>query len=150
MSCALNDWVPRPTLIVAGAHAVTALAQYRDVYRRMLAGGIIGSVNGQHDREAATWFFVAAPATAALGVVSRWGVTRTGQIPPAVPPTLLSIGALVAALTPARGGWALIALGIAGLAAAPSQTEAQALPNVPSPARLSGAASRPSAPHPSR
>ena len=70
---ALNGWVPRLTLIVAGAHAVTAFAQYRDVYRKMLAGGIIGTVNGQHDREAATWFFVAAPATAALGLVSRWG-----------------------------------------------------------------------------
>ncbi len=78
---ALNRWVPRLTLIVAGAHAVTALAQYRDVYRKMLAGGIIGSVDGHHDREAATWFFVAAPATAALGLVSRWGSRAPARFP---------------------------------------------------------------------
>ena len=94
----------------------------------MLAGGIIGSVNGQHDREAATWFFVAAPATAALGLVSRWGLKRTGQIPPAVRTTLLSLGALIAALTPASGGWALMALGIAGFAADRSPTTAQPSP----------------------
>ena len=136
---ALNRWVPRLTLIVAGAHAVTAFAQYRDVYRKMLAGGIIGSVNGQHDPEAATWFFVAAPAMAALGLVSRWGVERTGEIPPAVPPTLLSLGALIAALSPASGGWVLIALGIAGFAAAEARPQHKPRrPLDPSPAASSG------------
>ena len=148
---ALNRWVPNLTLIVAGAHAVTAFAQYRDVYRKMLAGGIIGSVNGQHDREAATWFFVAAPATAALGLVSRWGVERTGEIPPAVPPTLLSLGALIAALSPASGGWVLIALGIAGFAAGRSPTVAQAShPIDPSLLALSEPVGRAGPPHPSR
>ena len=113
----LNRWVPRLTLVVAGAHAVTAVAQYRDVYRDMLPEGVVGSVDGQHDREAATWFFVGAPSVAALGLVSRWGVKNAGCIPPAVPPTLLGLGALVAALSPASGGWALLGLGAAGLAA---------------------------------
>ncbi len=113
----LNRWVPRLTLVVAGVHAVTAVAQYRHVYRDMLSEGIVGSVDGQHDREAATWFFVGAPAVAALGLVSRWGVKNAGRIPPAVPPTLLGLGALIAALNPASGGWALLGLGAAGLAA---------------------------------
>ncbi len=113
----LNRWVPRLTLVVAGLHAVTAVAQYRDVYRDMLSEGIVGSIDGQRDREAATWFFVGAPAVAALGLVSRWGVKNAGSIPPAVPPTLLGLGALIAALDPASGGWALLGLGAAGLAA---------------------------------
>ena len=113
----LNRWVPRLTLVVAGAHAVTAVAQYREVYRDMLSEGIVGSVDGQHDREAATWFLVGAPAVAALGLVSRWGVRNAGRIPPAVPPTLLGLGALIAAVDPASGGWALLGLGAAGLAA---------------------------------
>lgn len=113
----LNRWVPRLTLVVAGLHTVTALAQYHGVYREMLSAGIVGSVDGQHDREAATWFFIGAPAMAALGLVSRWGVDQTGQIPPAVPPTLLGLGVLIAALSPVGGGWPLIGLGAAGFAA---------------------------------
>ena len=147
---ALPRWVPRLTLVVAGAHAVTALAQYRDAYRDMLAEGIIGSVDGQHDREAATWFFVAAPATAALGLVSPWGVERTGQIPPAVPPTLLSLGAVIAALSPASGDWALMALGIAGFAAGRRATAAPASPPSRSPARLVTPPGRAGEPHPCR
>ena len=113
----LNRWVPRLTLVLAGVHAVTAVAQYRQVYRDMFSDGIVGSVDRQHDREAATWFFVGAPSVAALGLVSRWGVKHAGCIPPAVPPTLLGLGALIAALSPASGGWALLGLGAAGLAA---------------------------------
>ena len=112
-----NCWVPRLTLALSGVHALTAIVQYRDVYNDMVSSGIVGSVSGQHDREAATWFFVAAPAVAGLGLVSRWSVKHTGRIPPAVPPTLLGVGALVSALDPASGGWALIGLGIAGMAA---------------------------------
>lgn len=113
----LNRWVPRLTLGVAAVHAGTALAQYRHVYADMLSTGIVGSVAGQSDREAATWFFVAAPAVAALGLVSDWGVKHTGRIPPAVPPTLLGLGTLISGLSPTSGGWALIGLGLAGLAA---------------------------------
>ena len=57
------------------------------------------------------------PAVAALGLISRWGVKSAGCMPPAVPPTLLGLGALIAALSPVSGGWALLGLGAAGLAA---------------------------------
>lgn len=77
----LNRWVPRLTLVVAGLHAVTAFAAYHDTYRDMLSTGIVGSVHGQNDREAATWFFIGAPAVAALGLVSGWSVEHTGRIP---------------------------------------------------------------------
>ncbi len=133
----LNRWVPRLTLAVAGLHAVTALAQYHGVYRDMLSAGIVGSVGGQHDREAATWFFLGAPAMAALGLVSRWGVNETGWIPPAVPPTLLGLGVLIAAVSPVSGGWVLIGLGVAGLAAG-RHTSHQTMPGPGAYERLSG------------
>jgi Family of unknown function (DUF6463) len=114
---ALNRWIPRLTIGVAGLHAITALATYHDEYRDILAAGLVGTVDGHRDREAATWFLVAAPAVAGLGFASRWSVERTGSIPPAVPPTLLGLGALVALLSPGPGGIAVIALGAAGVAA---------------------------------
>jgi hypothetical protein len=114
---ALNRWIPRLTIGVAGLHAVTALAIYHKEYRDILEAGIVGTVDGHRDREAATWFLVAAPAVAALGFASRWSVDHTETIPPAVPTTLLGLGVPIAVLSPGPGGIALIALGAAGVAA---------------------------------
>jgi Family of unknown function (DUF6463) len=113
----LNHWIPRLTIGVAGLHAMTAVATYHDEYRDILKAGLVGTVDGRRDREAATWFLVAAPALAALGFASQWSVKHTGRIPPAVPTTLLGLGALVALLSPGPGGIALLALGAAGIAA---------------------------------
>ena len=114
---ALNRWIPRLTIGVAGLHAITALAIYHKEYRDILEAGLVGTVDGHRDREAATWFLVAAPAVAALGFASRWSVDQTETIPPAVPTTLLGLGVPIAVLSPGPGGIALIALGAAGIAA---------------------------------
>jgi hypothetical protein len=114
---ALNRWVPRLTIAVAGLHAITALATYHNEYRDILEAGLVGTVDGHRDREAATWFLVAAPAVAALGFASRWSVDHTETIPPAVPTTLLGLGVPIAVLSPGPGGIALIALGAAGVVA---------------------------------
>lgn len=114
---ALNHWIPRLTIGVAGLHAITAVATYHDEYSDMLAAGLVGTVGGHRDREAATWFLVAAPALAAFGFASRWSVKHTGTIPPAVPTTLLGLGTLIALVSPGPGGIALIALGAVGIAA---------------------------------
>jgi hypothetical protein len=114
---ALNRWIPRLTIGVAGLHAITALATYHDEYRDILAAGLVGTVDGHRDREAATWFLIAAPAVAALGFASRWSVEHTETIPPAVPTTLIGLGVPIALLSPGPGGIALIALGAAGIAA---------------------------------
>lgn len=113
----LNDWIPRLTVGVAALHGITAVALYRDQYGDMLSAGLVGTVDGHRDREAATWFFVAAPTLAAIGFVSRWSVQHTGRIPPAVPPTLIGVGTLIAVVSPGPGGLALIALGAGGIAA---------------------------------
>ncbi|MGH9269716.1 MAG: DUF6463 family protein [Ilumatobacteraceae bacterium] len=114
---ALDRWIPRLIIGVAGLHAIDAVVVYHDEYRDILAAGLIGTVDGHRDREAATWFLVAAPAVAALGFASRWSVERTGRIPPVVPTTLIGLGALIALLSPGPGGIALGALGAAGIAA---------------------------------
>jgi Family of unknown function (DUF6463) len=113
----LNRWIPRLTIAVAGAHAITAFANYRDEYRDILTAGVVGTVDGHRDREAATWFLVAAPTLASLGFASRWSVERTGSLPPSVPRTLIGLGAFVALLSPGPGGIALVAIGAAGVVA---------------------------------
>lgn len=128
----LNHWIPRLTIGVAGLHAITAVATYHDEYRDMLTAGLVGTVDGHRDREAATWFLVAAPALAALGLASQWSVQHAGSIPPAVPTTLIGLGALIALLSPGPGGIALIALGAGGIAA---RSQHPAHPEMDGPAR---------------
>ncbi len=113
----LNRWVPRLTLVVAGSTPSLRwpnIAMSTVTCCRRASSARLTASTSERRPPGSLW---GAPAVAALGLVSRWGVKNAGCIPPAVPPTLLGLGALIAALSPASGGWALLGLGAAGLAA---------------------------------
>lgn len=119
-------WIPRLTYGVAAAHAAVGVVIHREPLRAMLADGVVGSAGDDGPRDAAVWFLLAAPATAGIAGLGRWGVERTGELPRPVGVALLGLGAAVVVVDPASGGWLLLGLGVASLLGASGVGQASA------------------------
>ena len=105
-------WLPRPTagdaLTVVGAlHTSIGLAKYHKGLREMVRDGVIDTVEGDPEREAAVWFLTCGASLILMGRLARWTQRQTGTLPSFVGPMLFGIGAVGASFMPRSGFWAL-------------------------------------------
>jgi len=103
---------PRPTagdaLTVVGVlHTTVGLAKYRRTLRKMAREGVIDTVKGDREREAALWFLTCGASLILTGRLARWTQLQTGTLPASTGTMLLGTGAAGAALLPRSGFWAL-------------------------------------------
>ena len=89
-------------------HTSFGLANYREVLRRMVRDGVIDTVEGDPEREAAFWFLASGASLVLMGLLARWTQRRTGTLPSFVGPMLLGIGAAGVTLMPRSGFWAVL------------------------------------------
>jgi Family of unknown function (DUF6463) len=104
-----NRWIPRAMLGGAALHIAIGLADPRT--RELVAAGLVGALDGDPGREASLWFLALGLAFAALGELARWSVRTTGRLPTRLGEWLVGIGAPIAVVEPASGGWLVLGLG---------------------------------------
>ncbi|HEX5850777.1 MAG TPA: DUF6463 family protein [Rubrobacter sp.] len=103
--------LPRPTsgaaLVVIGIlHTSIGLLEYRAVLREMVRDGMIDTVEGDAEREAAFWFLTCGVSLVSMGWSFRWARQQTGTLPSFVGPALLGIATAGVTLMPRSGFWA--------------------------------------------
>ncbi|MEU9144033.1 DUF6463 family protein [Streptomyces sp. NPDC048349] len=114
----LLRWVPRLLLVAAGMHSIVAVVGAFSVWGDITKAGVIGAVGSHDDRALVLWFTVCGLALAALGTLTQWILRTVGSLPRQLGFWLLAMGALIAALQPASGGWLVIGIGGLALVAA--------------------------------
>jgi hypothetical protein len=119
-----NRWIPRAMLGGAALHIAIGLADPRT--RELVAAGLVGALGGDPGREASLWFLALGLAFAALGELARWLVRTTGRLPTRLGEWLVGIGALIAVVEPASGGWLVLGIGVWAMWAVRSKTAAGA------------------------
>jgi hypothetical protein len=103
-------WIPRVALAGAALHIAIGLADPRT--RELVDVGPVGALDGDPGREAILWFLALGLAFAALGELARWSVRATGRLPTRLGEWLVGIGALIAVVEPASGGWLVLGIGL--------------------------------------
>ena len=111
-------WIPRSLAVIGAAHLGVAAVEYRRPLGAMASAGVVNSVGGDAERDAAVWFTLGGVAMLTLAEVARWGVRETGRVPRRLGAGLVALGAPLVVVMPASGGWALLGAGAATLAAA--------------------------------
>jgi hypothetical protein len=112
----------RPTagdalMVVGVLHTAIGLAKYRRTLREMARDGMVGTVNGDHERDEAFWFLVCGTSMVLTGRLARWAQLRTRTLPASVGSMLLGFGAAGATLMPRSGFWSLVVPDILALKA---------------------------------
>lgn len=102
----------RPTsgaaLVVIGIlHTSIGLVEYRAVLREMVRDGMIDTVEGEAEREAAFWFLTCGVSLVSMGWSLRWARRQKGTSPSFVGPALLDIAMAGIAFIPRSGFWAV-------------------------------------------
>jgi len=106
------------TLTVVGfLHTAVGLAKYHKTLGRMACEGVIDTVQGDHEREAALWFLMCGASLMLTGRLARWTQLQNGMLPASTGPMLLGIGATGVALLPRSGFWALLVPAVLAFAA---------------------------------
>jgi len=87
----LPSFTAGDALIVVGVlHTAIGFAEYRRTSREMARDGMVGTVDGDHERGEAFWFLVCGASMVLTGRLARWAQLRTGTLP-------ASAGSLVSA-----------------------------------------------------
>ena len=112
--------LPRPTAgaalsIVGILHLSIGLVEHRKVLREIVRGGVIDTVGGDAEREAAFWFITCGVTIVLMGSLARWARLQTGTLPTFVGPALLGIGTAGVTLMPRSGFWAVFVTAILAL-----------------------------------
>jgi hypothetical protein len=99
-------------LIATGiGHAAVGLVLFRHPVADVLREGIVNTVRGQYDREAAFWFLLFSPVCAALGHLVNRAVARgDGEMLRFMGGALLGIGVVGVLLMPVSGFWIVCAI----------------------------------------
>lgn len=98
--------------IVGILHTSIGLAEHREVLRDVVRDGVIDTVEGDAEREAAFWFITCGVAIVLMGWSLRWARLQTGTLPRFVGPALLGIGTVGVTLMPRSGFWAVLVAAI--------------------------------------
>jgi hypothetical protein len=101
-------------LIATGiGHAAVGLLLFRQPIADILREGLINTVRGQFDREAAFWFLLFSPVCVALGqLVTRAVADGDASTLRSLGATLLAIGVVGIALMPVSGFWIVVAIAV--------------------------------------
>ena len=94
-------------MVVGVLHTAIGFAEYRRTLREMARDGMVGTVDGDHERGEAFWFLVCGASIVLTGRLARWAQLRTGTIPASAGSMLLGISVAGATLMPRSGFWAL-------------------------------------------
>ncbi|MEV6279940.1 DUF6463 family protein [Nocardia sp. NPDC051832] len=111
---AATRWVPRLLLAAAALHWVFMVTD--GIWIELAKAGLWNTVTpDDHARMATLWFGLAGIAYLGLGLIARNAAATTGRIPAEISWTLVAVGAPMAVIMPASGGWLLLALGLYAL-----------------------------------
>ncbi|KAB2352671.1 DUF6463 family protein [Actinomadura rudentiformis] len=120
----VNRRVPRPASIpwliigIAIIHTVYAFVALAGTWGDIVQDGVVNSVSGDPEREAALWFFYAGIGFMAIGTFAHRAIRTTGRLPLQVGVYLLLIGGTMVVIQPASGGFLVLVAGLLALAAA--------------------------------
>ena len=102
-------------MVVGVLHTAVGFAEYRRTLREMARDGMVGTVDGDHERGEAFWFLVCGASMVLTGRLARWAQLQTGTLPASAGSMLLGIGAAGATLMPRSGFWAVFVPAILAL-----------------------------------
>ena len=110
----------RPTLKGAldGRRVFLRFVALAGTWGDIVQDGVVNSVSGEPEREAALWFFYAGIGFMAIGTFAYRAIHTTGRLPLQVGVYLLLIGGTMAVIQPVSGGILVLIAGAMALAAA--------------------------------
>lgn len=130
-------------LIILGAlHLLYGGVAFAGALADIGGDGLLNTVDGHDDREAAFWYFVSGLLIGLLGFLAVWAEARTGTLPRFLGWSLVGLGVAGVVLMPISPFWVVIAIGALLLWAPAHDRAAHAAPS--SPATYEGRAGRPS------
>ena len=107
----MNRLAARLLKVTAVGHALIGLVLFRVPLAAIVGDGVLNSVTGQLDREAAFWFLLFSPICFALGqIVERAVHQGDARLLAIVGWHLLGIGVVGAIIMPVSGFWIVIAI----------------------------------------
>lgn len=104
----VGDVITATGVLHVGLGAVTFAGPLRD----MASAGLVDSMSGFADRQAALWYFVGGGFLLTAGLTTRWIRKRTGVAPLPLGWGLVVIAALGAAVAPVSGFWLVLVEGV--------------------------------------
>jgi hypothetical protein len=113
----VGDVITATGVLHVGLGAVTFAGPLGD----MVSEGLINSMGGLADRQAALWYFVAGGFLLTAGLTTRWVRRRTGVAPLPLGWGLVLMAVLGAAVAPVSGFWLVLAEGVLLLVAGRSR-----------------------------
>ena len=95
-------------MATAGLHIAVGLVLYRGPLLAMAGAGLVGSVTGDSEREAAFWFILFGAVLLILGQLVHALLKRDGEVPRAFAWGLLGLALAGAAIMPDSGFWLVL------------------------------------------
>lgn len=99
-------------------HLGFGLVSFAPPLNGIVQAGVLDSLDGRVDRQAALWYFVGGGFLLTAGLAVRWLARHVGRLPAALGWGLALIAAAGAAVAPRSGFWLVLVEGVALIVAA--------------------------------
>jgi uncharacterized membrane protein YjfL (UPF0719 family) len=110
----MKPWIGRVMIAIGIIHTVTGLFIFKSVLLQLLSEGLVNTVNGEWDREAAFWFLFSGFMMMLVGGLVHRAEQEYRSLPSFFSWGLLGMVVLALCIMPASGWWVFL-IPLAGL-----------------------------------
>jgi len=101
-------WIGKAVIFIGIVHSIFGFVVFRSEISQIFSEGLVNSVDGQPDREAAFWFLFFGFLGIITGLVIDWCEDTVGTLPGFLGWSLFAFTVLFVIIMPKSGAWMLL------------------------------------------